>query len=253
MPDSSTAAHRASAPGPRPRYPRVMSETPTVRPPRCGCAPWAALVLLAACGPSPPPPVPLPPVEITPAGQPPAPASSEPPPALALTPACAGTHLDLQWMIDRQGCRAPDDRRLEPPPGALATAIEPGTLSLAPGASTSAWLILFNTTNHALELDLNLACSIARMRVSIRDSAGRRADVIETCGHGSGCGGPSARITLDPHGDARIRVPVRATFRVEDNRCELGPEQPMKPGRYTLEVDMPFGPPAATATLEIGP
>ena len=169
----------------------------------------------------------------------------------ALRRSCAGTHLDLRWMLDSNACRTSDKKRLDAPAGALTTRIEPAELHLASGDATQAMVVVVNATSKPLEFDLRLSCVVEVMRVTIRDQKGDRADIIQKCGYGSGCGGPAARLTLEPGGDARVAIDVKAVFQVEADGCKLGPEQPMKPGRYSVHVEMPFGPPEATAPLVV--
>lgn len=181
------------------------------------------------------------------------PAPEPPPPEkVELSQSCQGTHLDLKWMLETRKCNISWKVLQQPAPdGALATRIEPSAIRLPSGAKTQAMLVIENTTDTPLEFDLKLNCAIQGMHVTVLDAAGERADRISKCGYGSGCGGPPARLTLDAKGDARIPIDVGAVFVVENDDCDAGPEQPLKPGAYTVNVNMPFGPPEAMAPLTV--
>ena len=179
------------------------------------------------------------------------PAAAPPVPELALLEACTGTHLSLSWMYEEKSCAAPATALSPLPPGAIATRIDPPSITLRAGEAMQAMVVIENTTDAPLSVDYKLSCIVAGLKTSIVDARGERADVITKCGYGSGCGGRASRVTLDPKGDARIRFEVRATFVEEGADCDAGPPQPMKPGTYEVRARMPFGPPDAAATLTV--
>ncbi|MEM1031508.1 MAG: hypothetical protein AAGN82_14255 [Myxococcota bacterium] len=173
-----------------------------------------------------------------------------PPAAEPTEEACAGDRVDLRRIQESGRCRTPRGARKQPAPeGALVSRIAPEPLDVASGAQREATLAIRNVTSEPLTFDLNVGCALGKMKVAIHDAAGERVDLVTKCGRGSGCGGPTERLTLEPQGEAVWAFTVKATTVVEDDACQPGPERPMTPGRYRVEVRMPFGPPPAEAAL----
>ena len=164
-----------------------------------------------------------------------------------LVQACSGARLDLRWIDQSQSCVTSKPKL--PESASLVTRIEPNPIHIVSGSTANYQLVVANESDAPLEFDLNTSCTIGTLQSSILDAAGKRADVIEKCGYGTGCGGPRSRLKLDAKGDARLDLTVAANFRVENTGCKLGPAQPMAAGRYTLRVRMHDGLPEASAVL----
>lgn len=176
-----------------------------------------------------------------------------------LVQACAGTNLDLTWVATAEACVAPRDQPVLEPPENLAARLEPAKLVLEPGAVTQVDYVLSNPGDAAVTFDLAaLRCTTEEFELQILDRSGERADFPPPrCGGGGGCSMPDARMTLDPGGDARIRLELRAEYRLTNDDCEFEDPAPLAPNHYTLEAtpspsfDAPFALEAVRGELEV--
>ncbi len=156
-----------------------------------------------------------------------------------LNQACAGTELDLGWMAeDPSRCQGPLDSFLPPDPR-LVESLEPARIQLGPDASAEVDYVVRNPTDEPSTFDIPALACIADLELWVVDASGER--LKRDCVAGGSCSMPNARVTLDPGGDARFRLVVRAVsqsqYWAEDDSCALHPPAPLPAGDYALELD----------------
>jgi hypothetical protein len=220
----------------------------------------SALLLLVACAaeakPPEPPTVavpPPPPAEtVETAATAPAPTAEPPPTATATAvieapppppnPAvCRGADLDLDVLAAGKDCDVRRAASPPPPPKAVGIELVPARARIAPGDKVDLTLAIVNKTDAELELDLSMSCGKAhQFQVEALDARGKRADRIERCGYGVGCGRRTLHLVLAPRGRVHTALAFEAKVDEEDEQCHMKPPQPIRPGTYKLRASTPL-------------
>ncbi len=92
-----------------------------------------------------------------------------------------------------------------------------------------------------LELDLNISCGKDhQFQVEALDAAGKRADRIERCGYGTGCGRRTLHVALAPKGRVHTKLVFVAKVDEEDAQCNWKPSVPLRLATYKLRVSTPL-------------
>jgi hypothetical protein len=100
---------------------------------------------------------------------------------------------------------------------------------------------IVNKTAAVLEIDLDMSCGKAhQFKVEALDARGKRADRIERCGYGTGCGRRTLHLALAPKGRVHTKLGFEAKVEEEDDQCKMKPAVPLRPGTYKLRASTPL-------------
>lgn len=165
-----------------------------------------------------------------------APAVAEP----EVPPACSGAALDLDALLATKDCDVDDAAALAPPPDRLQLSIDPAEVVVERGRRGEARVVMSNVGADPLVLDLPMNCGKEVVFAAGLYRGTERADRIEVCGTGRGCGRRTLRVRIDPGGTLSTRIGFEATVQHQKQNCELTPRKPIARGTYDLRVSTPL-------------
>lgn len=183
---------------------------------------------------------------------------------------CRGTLIDLERLgpclckrtleveIDgkraiRAGawCGPAFDEKALPP--AIRATLTPAQPSVAAGESVELVLSLTNTGADATPLRFAARHPVQLVRVF--DARGQDVTRTGDCSSGASSSRDDHLVILEPRGEARFRLPWRASSlhgELTGDDCKLGP-RPYEPGTYRIEVATTAqGFPSVSATVQVG-
>lgn len=154
--------------------------------------------------------------------------------------ACTGADLDLDQIVASKTCDVRGVPHPPPAPEAIGIELTPPKQTVAAGAGGRVTIAFRNLTDAPLPLDVEMSCGLDGEFETEIYAGKKRADLVDDCGIGRGCGRRVVRITLAPRGTARIHAPVSATAEVTKKCVPTGRRRPLAAGKYRLIVNTPL-------------
>ncbi len=130
------------------------------------------------------------------------------------------------------------------------------------GQAVGVSVVFTNTTGAPLPVDVRAGCT--QYELGAYDARGVRRDLVVTdCGFGTGCGGPTTRLVVEPGGTVtkHLRFKARVTRVSARSDCRDADAGGLPPGKYQLRAtaelrgwleSLPSGDsPSVSATIEV--